>query len=161
MKIRKTIQLTINGQAASLTIDADERLSTALRNAGFRGVKEGCDEGVCGACTVLMDGKAVNSCVIHAWQAHDRNIETIEGLGSFEKPHALQQALADEGAVQCGFCMPGLILSAVSALRADPGITEEELMRRMDGHLCRCTGYEKIQAAIRRVLAAREQEVRS
>lgn len=151
----KQINVTINGRDVTLSINPDDRLSTALRRAGYRGVKEGCDEGICGACTVLMDGRAINSCVIHAWQAHDRTIETIEAMGTFEQPHGLQKALADEGAVQCGFCMPGMILSVVAALRANPNLTEAELMGKMDGNLCRCTGYEKIQTAIRKVLAAR------
>lgn len=148
----KDIRVSINGQTVSLRVDVDERLSTALRRAGYKGVKEGCDEGMCGACTVILDGRAVNSCLLYAWQAGGRTLETIEGLGTFEQPHPLQTALADEGAVQCGYCMPGMLLSMVAALRARPDLTEEQLRTYLDGNLCRCTGYEKIQSALRKVV---------
>ncbi len=150
----RAIKVKINGANRVLQIETDERLSKALRRAGYKGVKEGCDEGMCGACTVILDGRAVNSCIVRAWQVEGRSVETIEGLGTFDKPHPIQRAMADEGAVQCGFCTPGIILSAVAAMRANPKITEKELWSEMDGNLCRCTGYEKIQAALRKVLAA-------
>ena len=148
----KNISITINGQTKALGIDPDETLSTLLRREGCKGVKVGCDEGVCGACTVILDGKTVNSCHVYAFQAHGRVVETIESLGTFDQPHRLQQALADEGAVQCGFCTPGMILSAKVLLEANPKPTEDELKEHLDGNLCRCTGYEKIQAALRRVM---------
>jgi aerobic-type carbon monoxide dehydrogenase small subunit (CoxS/CutS family) len=148
----KNITLTVNGQTRALTVDPDETLSTVLRREGFKGVKVGCDEGVCGACTVIMDGKTVNSCHVYAFQADGRVIETIEVLGTFDQPHRLQQALADEGAVQCGFCTPGMILSAKVLLEAHPHPSEEQLKEHLDGNLCRCTGYEKIQSALRKVI---------
>lgn len=148
----KAITLTINGQTRTLAVDPDETLSSVLRREGFKGVKVGCDEGVCGACTVILDGRTVNSCHVYAFQAHGRVVETIEALGTFDQPHRLQQALADEGAVQCGFCMPGMILSAKALLEANPRPTEDELKEHLDGNLCRCTGYEKIQMAIRKVV---------
>lgn len=151
----KTIVVQLNGSSFRLPVEPGERLSTALRRAGCKGVKEGCDEGMCGACTVILEGRAVNSCIVHAEQVEGLRIETIEGLGSFDRPHPVQTALADEGAVQCGFCMPGMILSAVAAMRANPALTEAELVEHLDGNLCRCTGYEKIQTALRKVLAAR------
>lgn len=149
----KNITITINGEHQTPSIDPDETLSTLLRRLGYKGVKVGCDEGVCGACTVIMDGHTVNSCHVYAFQAHGRTITTIEALGTFDAPHKLQQALADEGAVQCGFCSPGMILSAKVLLDKNPKPTEAELKEHLDGNLCRCTGYEKIQSALRKVIS--------
>ena len=149
----KQIKLTINGEARELAVDPDESLAAFLRRIGYKGVKIGCDEGSCGACTVILDGKTVNSCHVYAFQADGRTVQTIESLGTFEKPHRLQQALADEGAVQCGFCIPGMILSAKALLDESPTPDEATLKEHLDGNLCRCTGYEKIQSAIRRVIA--------
>lgn len=150
----KQITLTINGEERVVEIDPDEGLAAMLRRLGYKGVKIGCDEGVCGACTVILDGRTVNSCHVYAFQAEGRSIQTIESLGSFEKPHTLQRALADEGAVQCGFCMPGMILSAKALLDENAHPAEAELHEHLDGNLCRCTGYEKIQAALARVIGA-------
>jgi len=148
----KKINLTINGEAKILAVDPDESLAAVLRREGFKGVKIGCDEGVCGACTVILDGRTVNSCHVYAFQAAGRRVETIESLGTFDRPHPLQRALADEGAVQCGFCTPGMILSAKALLEENPKPDESTLKEHLDGNLCRCTGYEKIQAALRRVI---------
>lgn len=150
----KTISLTINGEQRTLSIDPDDTLASVLRREGFKGVKVGCNEGVCGACTVIMDGRTLNSCHVFAFQAAGRAIQTIEALGTFDKPHRLQQALADEGAVQCGFCTPGMILSAKALLDKNPKPDEAELKEHLDGNLCRCTGYEKIQSALRKVIGA-------
>lgn len=149
----KNIAVTINGEAKSLAIDPDESLAAVLRREGFKGVKIGCDEGVCGACTVIMDGKTVNSCHVYAFQAAGRSVETIESMGTFEKPHRLQTALSDEGAVQCGFCTPGMILSAKALLDENPKPDESTLKEHLDGNLCRCTGYEKIQSALGKLIA--------
>ena len=148
----KNITITINGEHRTLGIHPDEKLSALLRREGCKGVKVGCDEGVCGACTVIMDGQTVNACHVFAFQAHGRAITTIEALGTFDAPHRLQSALADEGAVQCGFCSPGMILSAKVLLDKNPKPTEAELKEHLDGNLCRCTGYEKIQSALRKVI---------
>ena len=148
----KQIDIRINGEAKSLAIDPDESLAAVLRREGYKGVKIGCDEGVCGACTVILDGKTVNSCHVYAFQAAGRSIETIETLGTFEKPHRLQTALADEGAVQCGFCTPGMILSAKALLDENPKPDDATLREHLDGNLCRCTGYEKIHTALRKVI---------
>lgn len=148
-----TISVTINGEPREIEIDADETLASMLRRAGCKGVKVGCDEGVCGACTVILDGRTINSCHVYAFQAAGRSIQTIESLGTFENPHPLQQALADEGAVQCGFCTPGMILSAKVLLDENPAPTDADFKEHLDGNLCRCTGYEKIQAALRRLSA--------
>lgn len=147
----KNISITINGQTKAQAVDPDESLAALLRRLGFKGVKIGCDEGVCGACTVILDGKTVNSCHIYAFQADGRVVETIESLGTFDQPHRLQQAMADEGAVQCGFCTPGMILSAKVLLESNPHPTEEDLKEHLDGNLCRCTGYEKIMSALQKV----------
>lgn len=149
----KQIKLTINGAAREVAIDPDESLAALLRRLGFKGVKIGCDEGACGACTVLLDEKTVNSCHVYAFQAAGRSVQTIESVGAFDAPHPIQRALADEGAVQCGFCMPGIILSAKALLDEQPAPDEAVLKEHLDGHLCRCTGYVKIWAALQRVIA--------
>lgn len=148
-----TISLEINGSAIEVGVEGDESLASVLRRLGFKGVKIGCEEGVCGSCTVLLDGKPVNACHLFAFQAADRRVETIESLGTFEHPHPIQCALADEGAVQCGFCMPGLILSAKAMFDEHPHPDAALMAELLDGHLCRCTGYEKIQAALIKLAA--------
>jgi carbon-monoxide dehydrogenase small subunit len=150
---RREIGFTLNGRPVTVAVDPDQKLARLLRGLGCPGVRIGCDEGVCGACTVILDGRTVNSCHTYAFQAAGRTIETIEAIGTFDQPHRLQTALADEGAVQCGFCTPGLVLSAKALLDREPAPDDELLKRHLDGHLCRCTGYEKIWTAIRRVSA--------
>ena len=142
--------MTVNGELQTLEIAGEARLLDVLRQAGYASVKQGCSEGACGACTVLMDGRPIVSCLTLAGQAHGRRIETVEGLGSIEKPHPLQQAFVDESAVQCGFCTPGMLLSAKALLDANPRPTEPEIARALDGNLCRCTGYAKIIRAVDR-----------
>jgi aerobic-type carbon monoxide dehydrogenase small subunit (CoxS/CutS family) len=149
----KQIAVTINGERRALSVDPDELLLALLRRLGFKGVKGGCHEGVCGACTVILDGRAVNSCHVFACQADGRSIQTIESLGTFEKPHPLQTAMVEEAGVQCGFCTPGVILSVKALLDEKPGATMDDIREHCDGNLCRCTGYEKIENAIQRVLA--------
>lgn len=126
------------------------RLIDLLRNVfGLTGTKEGCGEGECGACTVIMNGNAVNSCLVLAGQAQNTDIVTIEGLSTDGKPGRLQQAFINSGAVQCGFCTPGMILSAKALLDKNPCPSEEEIKMALSGNLCRCTGYKKIVAAVR------------
>jgi carbon-monoxide dehydrogenase small subunit len=120
----------------------------------LRGVKFGCGEGDCGACTVLLDGQPVNSCLVLAARVDGRQITTIEGLGTVRDPHPLQRAYSEEGAVQCGYCIPGSILSSHALLESEPQPSEGEILRALDGNLCRCTGYVKKLTAIQR--AARE-----
>jgi carbon-monoxide dehydrogenase small subunit len=153
-----SIRVTINGRPKSVDVAPDEKLLQMLRRIGLTGVKHGCSEGVCGACTVILDGRAICSCLLFAWQADGRTIQTIEGVGSFDAPHSIQQALVEEGAVQCGYCTPGMILSAKALLDENPDATWEDMNEHLDGNLCRCTGYEKIEAALRRVLNARGGE---
>lgn len=146
------IQLLVNNREYSLNVEPHEHLLDVLRNKlGFTGTKEGCAEGECGACTVIMDGRTVNSCLILAAQADGSSITTIEGVGDRHNPHPLQTAFVEEGAVQCGFCTPGMVLSAKALLDQKQGPSDEEIAVAMSGNLCRCTGYDKIFRAVKRV----------
>lgn len=159
MSGQKTISFILNGEAREFVVDPDEKLAKLLRRAGCAGVKEGCDEGTCGACTVIVDGKAVFSCITYAWLVAGRDVRTIESVGTFEKPHRFQEALVEEGAVQCGYCIPGMILSAQALMEEIPQPTDDDIRVHMDGNLCRCTGYEKIWTALRRVVNGTAGEV--
>lgn len=148
------VTFTLNGEKRRFVVPAGRRLLDLLRNdAGLTGTKEGCGAGECGACTVLLDGKPVTSCLVLAAAVEGRNVVTVEGLGG--KPgrlHAFQRALVDHGGVQCGFCTPGVAVTGAAILAG--GVTEpQEQARRMAGNLCRCTGYVKIFEALQ---AARE-----
>lgn len=148
------INLNINDKDYSIEIDEDMRLIDVLRDVlGLTGTKEGCGEGECGACTVIMDGKAVHSCLVMAFQADGSRIVTIEGLGNEEAPHPIQKAFLDEGAVQCGFCTPGMIMSAKALLDENPNPSRQEIREAISGNLCRCTGYNKIVDAIEKASA--------
>lgn len=150
-----TVTLTVNGQTQTITTDAHKTLLYLLRDdLGLYGTKDGCSEGECGACTVLMDGRPVNACLVLAGQAQGRTIITIEGLAGDGELHPLQRAFIRSGAVQCGFCTPGLVLSAVALLERQPDPTEAQIRQALTGNLCRCTGYTQIIAAIQ--AAARE-----
>ena len=145
------LQFTVNERKYSLVVGAEERLLDVLRNRlGLIGTKEGCGEGECGACTIIMDGKTVNSCLVLAGQAHGCNITTIEGVGDRHNPHLIQKAFVEEGAVQCGYCTPGMVLSAKSLLDQKPHPSQAEIAVAMSGNLCRCTGYDKILRAVER-----------
>jgi len=163
--IKKKITFLLNGVKTEFEIDPNERLLALLRRNGYKGTKYGCLEGACGTCTVIMDGKAVASCLVFAFQADGREIVTIEGVGegyetggsssnpSGDKPNEIQQALIEEGAVQCGYCTPGIVLSAKAMFDENPTPDDETIKRQMDGNLCRCTGYEKIWAAMKKISA--------
>lgn len=135
------IQVTINGEEKRISIMPNELLLDVLRREGYYGVKKGCSKGSCGTCTVILNGKTVKSCIMLAAQVHNRSIITIEGIGTRENPHPLQTAFVDEGVIQCGFCIPGMILSAKALLDENPSPTSEEVKEALDGNLCRCTGY--------------------
>lgn len=144
------IRCTVNGQPIERDISPDLRLLDFLRNSlQLTGTKEGCGEGECGACTVLMDGKAVNSCLVLTPQADGADLVTIEGLASGHALHPIQQAYVETGAVQCGFCTPGFIMATVALLQDIPDPTEEEILSGLEGNLCRCTGYGKILEAVK------------
>jgi len=142
----------VNGIARSLEIDPETRLIDVLRDhLDLTGTKEGCGEGECGACTVLMDGVAVNACLVLGMQARGRQIVTIEGLAVAGQLDPLQQAFIDEGAIQCGYCSPGMLMSAKALLLKNPHPSEPEIRSAISGNLCRCTGYTKIVQAVQSV----------
>ena len=145
----------VNGEAVSLDVDPQRRLLDILReDLGLTGTKEGCSEGECGACTVLVDGEAVHSCLTLAAQLGGRHVETIEGLEKSGELDILQRAFVEEIAVQCGFCTPGMIMSAKALLLKNPRPTPEEIRTALSGNICRCSGYVQIVNAVSR--AARE-----
>lgn len=150
--MKSSISLTVNQRECKVEIEPLATLLEVLRNdLRLTGTKEGCGEGDCGACTVLLDGKAVNACLLLAMEARGKKITTIEGLAQDGRLHPLQKAFIDKGAVQCGFCTPGMILSAKALLDANPRPSEEEIKMAIAGNLCRCTGYIKIIEAIKSV----------
>lgn len=153
----KVVTLNINGRTHHVALPPNVTLLHALRDLGYTDVKNGCEKGDCGACAVLMDGKAVNSCLVLAWQAEGAEIVTNSGLGTQENPHPLQEAFADHGAVQCGYCTPGMIVAAKALLDHNLNPTEEEIREALSGNLCRCTGYGQIVEAVQ-VAAERMQE---
>lgn len=147
--MKKEINLTVNGEEYRLAIEPHRTLLQVLReDLGLTGTKEGCGKGDCGSCTVLVDGKAVNACLMLAVQAKGKSITTIEGLAPAEGLHPLQEAFIQYGAIQCGFCTPGMIICAKAFLDENPHPTEEEVKRALAGNLCRCTGYTKIIEAV-------------
>lgn len=147
--MQRQITLHVNGQQRSLTTDDDRPLLDILReDLGLTGAKYGCGEGECGACTVLLDGRAVRSCITSAGKVGAAKIQTIEGLGKEDHLHPVQQAFLDKQAMQCGYCVPGQILSAVALLSQKPRPTKEEILSAMHGNLCRCCNYPNILAAV-------------
>ena len=152
------MRIKVNGQHYDIEAAPWRTLSDVLRNElGFTGVKEGCGTGSCGSCTVIMDGNVVNSCLVFIAEAEGKEITTIEGLSRDGELHPLQQAFMDEGAVQCGFCTPGMILTAKAFLDSNPRPTEAEIRQAIAGNLCRCTGYDKIIRAIMSIAQATEK----
>jgi carbon-monoxide dehydrogenase small subunit len=147
------ISMIVNGKSYSLEVDIRETLLEVLRNRlYFTGVKQGCSVGECGACTVLIDGEAVNSCIYLAVWADGKSITTIEGVSKGGELSPVQQAFVDEGAVQCGFCTPGLVLTTTALTESGRKYSDEEIKREISGHLCRCTGYNKIFNAVKKAL---------
>lgn len=150
--MKKLIHLTINDQPYEVAVEPNQTLVDLLRyQLGLTGTKKGCEMGDCGSCTVIMDGKAVNSCLVLALQADDRSIQTIEGLETGKGLHPVQEAFVEKGAIQCGFCSSGMILSAKTLLDQKPNPSETEIRRALSGNLCRCTGYQKIIEAVKSV----------
>ena len=150
------VTMTINGRRHSGTVEARISLADFLRDkAGYTGVHLGCEHGVCGACTVIVDDKAVRSCLMLAVQAEGSEVKTAEGLAAPDGAlHPVQQAMLDEHALQCGFCTPGVVMTLAALTGDEKKPTEEQLLAAMSGHLCRCTGYQGIRRAVRRLAGA-------
>ena len=150
VEMNKTIlRMKINGKAVEVTVKPTWTLLRILREElRLTGTKKGCEQGDCGACTVIMDGKAVNACLVLALQAESKEIVTIEGLGTPDDLHPLQGSFIENGAVQCGYCTPGMLMSGAALLDKNPKPNIDEIKRAISGNLCRCTGYVKIIDAI-------------
>ena len=150
----KTLTMTVNGSEVSIPVDERESLADTLRNRlGLTSVKKGCEVGECGACTVLVDGEAMDSCIYLSVWAEGKRVLTVEGLKSpTGELNPIQQIFIDEAATQCGFCTPGLIMSAVEIVGTGKRYSREELRKLISGHLCRCTGYESILNAMERIV---------
>ena len=150
--MKKLIRLKINDQEHELAVESNLTLVDLLRDElNLTGTKKGCEIGDCGSCTVLMDGTPINSCLVLAVQANNREITTIEGLESEQGLHPIQESFVQHGAIQCGFCTSGMILTAKSLLDKNPNPDEIEIRTAISGNLCRCTGYQKIVEAIKNV----------
>jgi len=150
--MNNAIELVVNGKGFQVVVEGSETLLDCLRERlGLTGTKKGCDQGDCGACTVLLDGRPVNSCLVLASEAVGKEITTIEGLSRDGVLHPMQEAFIRHNAVQCGFCTPGMILTAVVLLKENPHPSEAEIRHYLQGNLCRCTGYSKIVEAVQSV----------
>ena len=151
-KTDHTVNFTLNGEKKTFATRPDEKLLALLRREGYRGTKYGCGQGTCGACTVLLDGRATYACLLYAMQAEGRAVRTIESAGTFDNPSEFQKQLVAAGAVQCGYCIPGMDMSATALMETEAVLEDEIVKEYMDGNLCRCTGYEKIWVALRKTL---------
>ena len=146
---RTRLEMTVNGRSVEVLVKPSWTLLYVLREElRLTGTKKGCEQGDCGACTVLLDGQAVNACLVLALQAMGKSVQTIEGLGTAEDLHPLQRSFLENGAVQCGFCTPGTLMSAAALLKDNPAPNLQEIRVGISGNLCRCTGYTKIIRAI-------------
>jgi len=147
--MKRQISLTINGQVKELLVESNQTLLSVLRDdLGLTGAKHGCGAGECGSCTVLLDGQPVNSCLVLAVSANGSAITTIEGLAQGGRLSPVQDAFIEKGAIQCGFCSPGMILTATALLKKNPNPSRQEIRTAISGNLCRCTGYHKIVDAV-------------
>ena len=148
--MKRSVTLNVNGSSHTILAEPRTLLVHALRDdLNLTGTHIGCDTSQCGACTVLIDGHAVKSCTVLAVQAEGRDVTTIEGIGSAERLHPVQQAFWDKHGLQCGFCTPGMILLAIDLLRSNPDPTDEQIRHGLEGNMCRCTGYQNIVASVR------------
>jgi aerobic carbon-monoxide dehydrogenase small subunit len=157
--VTQTVELTVNGERRSAEVEARMLLAHFLRESlGLTGTHIGCDTSSCGACTVLLDGIPVKSCTMFAVQARGRALTTVEGLEGTEGLHPMQQAFHEEHGLQCGFCTPGMMLSAIALLEDNPDPSEEEIRWGLSGNVCRCTGYENIVKSVQRAAATMREE---
>ena len=153
-----SMKFLINGKELQLDVEPGVSLLSLLRNyAGLTGTKYGCGEGACGSCTVLVDGAPTRSCITDAEKVAGKRITTVEGLGSTEKLHPIQQAFIKHGAFQCGYCTPGMIMTAAALLQANPSPSDDEILSAMDGNICRCGTYPRILAAVKEAAGARQE----
>ncbi|MCC7105703.1 MAG: (2Fe-2S)-binding protein [Chloroflexi bacterium] len=157
-RIKKTVlEMTVNDEPVVVLVQPYQTLLEVLRdNLDLTGAKEGCGTGDCGACTVHLDGKPVTSCLVLAMQARGREVRTVEGLASADGLHPVQEAFVRQSAPQCGFCIPGMVMSAAALLAEAPSPTEEQIRFGLAGNLCRCTGYTKFVAAVSEVASGKE-----
>ena len=157
-----TITLTVNGVERACQVEPRLLLSDLLRGElGLTGTHVGCEHGICGACTVLLNGDSVRSCLLFAVQLHGQSIETVESLGTPQRLHPLQEAFREAHALQCGFCTPGMLMTGLDLLQKEPLATDEDIREGLSGNLCRCTGYVNIVRAVRAVASVRRQEIQS
>jgi aerobic-type carbon monoxide dehydrogenase small subunit (CoxS/CutS family) len=157
MSLKVDIKFTLNGRPVSTSVPATMKTLTMLREVlEMTGTKYACGEGECGACTIRLDGKTVNSCLMYAVDCDGRDLVTIEGLKSEDALHPMQQAFVDHGAIQCGFCMPGMIMQADYLAERNPDLDRKEMERGLEGNVCRCTGYTKVLDAVSDVIENRK-----
>ncbi|HXP76612.1 MAG TPA: (2Fe-2S)-binding protein [Stellaceae bacterium] len=154
----KIIKLTINGAGLEALAGPHHTLLELLRNNGYVEVKCGCEKGDCGACAVLLDGEAVDACLTLAWIADGGDVWTVKGIGTESKPHPLQKAFIEEGSVQCGYCIPGVIVAAKALLDRNPDPSDADIRVALSGNLCRCTGYTRIFSAIHKAAEEMRRE---
>lgn len=147
--MKQIIALKINGSTYEVAAEPRDTLLETVRQLGFKGAKEACDLGECGTCTVIIDGMPVLACLTLALEAQGKEITTVEGLAEGQELHPIQKAFVDHGAIQCGFCTPGMIVAAKALLDENPNPGPEDINAAIGGHLCRCTGYAKIREAVR------------
>jgi aerobic carbon-monoxide dehydrogenase small subunit len=161
MTDKAALTLTINGRDHAITVEARRTLVDAIReDCGQTGTHIGCEHGICGACTVIVDGEPVRSCLMFAVQAEGKKIRTVEGLADGETLHVMQQAFVDHHGLQCGFCTPGFLMLAVGVLEREPDISDDDLLDALSSNLCRCTGYQNIIKAVRAAAQEMKNEMR-
>jgi len=152
------IALTVNGRLHELDIEPGEYLLEVLRRIGYKSVRRSCGSASCGTCTILLNGKPILSCSTFAASIDGQNIETVEGMADGDKLHPIQEAILEEGAAQCGYCIPGVVMTGEALLRENPDPTDEDIRLALNGNLCRCTGYEPQNRAIKKAAEVRRGE---
>lgn len=156
MSVKTELEFTLNGRPVNMEVPVNMTVLNLLRDTlDMKGTKYACGEGECGACTIEVDGRTINSCLMMAVDLQGRDVMTIEGMGKGNALHPMQQSFVDHGAVQCGFCMPGMIIQANSLVKKNPKLTREEMKRGLEGNVCRCTGYTKVLDAVAAVVGLR------